>query len=435
MKGSRIVAGEGGRKRIVNSVSMLEAPESAQWLREGDLILTNGRPIRDMPGSPDGLIEVFMRKKVSGLAVKLGRYLKELPEAMVKRANERNFPIIVLPESLSAAQIITCISYEIFRSESRDPNYSYEEDFLRDLVTGEENWRALRNRLSMIGWTERKMLGLAVVQHSTERLDHSFASLCEGTPFEFGFAVSGHYVVMMDLDDERHPDTVLLQAAEDLLLRLNEKSAFGGTFSIGVGRCYRSLSYLSRSFEEARCALCMGVCQKGPGSVTFYGRMGIMGILLAKGNHVALERLYGSVFATLDQYDRENDTEYVETLKAYALCNMSLDETAKHLYVHYNTVRYRLNALKKIMAEALVDEGMGIDFNLEAVCCIIRWKNEFVRSWGGSPFDDLPSMRRVSSHREERHRSRPKKGRGTGGGKKGAFDQKDGANRGEPNVR
>ena len=73
MKGSRLIAGVEGRKKIVNSVSMMETPDSTMWLREGDFILTNGRPIRDMPGPPEGLIEVFLRKKVAGLAVKLGR--------------------------------------------------------------------------------------------------------------------------------------------------------------------------------------------------------------------------------------------------------------------------------------------------------------------------------------------------------------------------
>ena len=54
-----------------------------------------------------------------------------------------------------------------------------------------------------------------------------------------------------------------------------------------------------------------------------------MSILLAKNNRVALERLYGNLFMALDQHDRENDTEYVETLKAYAMCNMSLEEDGK----------------------------------------------------------------------------------------------------------
>lgn len=408
MKGTTFAAGMGGKKNVVTSVSMMETPDSTMWLREGDFILTNGRPLRDMPGPPEGLVEVFIKKKVAGLAVKLGRYLDELPEAMVRRANERNFPIVVLPDKLTAAQIITCISYEIFRSDARDPHYSYEEDFLRDLVTGEEDWRSLRNRLSMVGWTERKSLGVAVVQHDTLKLDHTFASLHEGTPFSYGFALSGNYVVLMELDGERHPESALVHAAEDLLAHLKEESSFGGEFSIGVGRCYRSIAYLSHSFEEARTALCMGVCQKGPGSVTFFGRMGVMSILLAKSNHVMLERFYGGIFTMLDRYDQENDTEYVETLKAYALCGMSLDETAKNLYVHYNTVRYRLNALKKIIAAGAVDEGMGVDFNLEALCCIIRWKVEFVRSWGVSPFKDYPVSPRVS-HKEPHHRSSGKK--------------------------
>ena len=79
MKGSRLIAGVEGRKKIVNSVSMMETPDSTMWLPEGDFILTNGRPIRDMPGPPEGLIEVFLRKKWRVLLSSSAGILKSFP--------------------------------------------------------------------------------------------------------------------------------------------------------------------------------------------------------------------------------------------------------------------------------------------------------------------------------------------------------------------
>lgn len=52
----------------------------------------------------------------------------------------------------------------------------------------------------------------------------------------------------------------------------------------------------------------------------------------------------------LDKYDSENNTEYLHTIKEYLKSNYNVNETAKTLNVHKNTVIYRLSKIKELFS-------------------------------------------------------------------------------------
>ena len=59
---------------------------------------------------------------------------------------------------------------------------------------------------------------------------------------------------------------------------------------------------------------------------------------------------------TISEYDQKNQTEYLNTIRTYFNQNYSINNTAKKLFVHYNTILYRLNKIKALF---------GIDLNNE----------------------------------------------------------------------
>ncbi len=50
----------------------------------------------------------------------------------------------------------------------------------------------------------------------------------------------------------------------------------------------------------------------------------------------------------LVSYDLENKTDYYSTLKTYCETNMNLVESAKELYLHRNTIAYRLAKIEEL---------------------------------------------------------------------------------------
>lgn len=60
---------------------------------------------------------------------------------------------------------------------------------------------------------------------------------------------------------------------------------------------------------------------------------------------------------TLEEYDRENKTELLETLSVFLAHNCDLNEAARALYVHRNTLLYRLHRVEKLIHMDLKETG------------------------------------------------------------------------------
>ena len=72
--------------------------------------------------------------------------------------------------------------------------------------------------------------------------------------------------------------------------------------------------------------------------------------------------LYTLSIRSLVEYDKQNATNMVETLDCYFACNCNVSETAKALFIHRNTLIYRIDKIKSILGRDLKDseEQLGL---------------------------------------------------------------------------
>src|SRR4051812_42426367 len=78
-----VVAGRTGLHRRVARANIMEVPDILPWVKPDELLLTTGYPLRDVPERLTSLVAELDDAGVSALAVKLRRYLHELPADMV----------------------------------------------------------------------------------------------------------------------------------------------------------------------------------------------------------------------------------------------------------------------------------------------------------------------------------------------------------------
>jgi Regulator of polyketide synthase expression len=57
----------------------------------------------------------------------------------------------------------------------------------------------------------------------------------------------------------------------------------------------------------------------------------------------------------LENYDHAHGDELLKTLEIYLMCHYNAEQTSKELVVNRNTVRYRLNKIKKMTQLAIED--------------------------------------------------------------------------------
>ena len=61
-------------------------------------------------------------------------------------------------------------------------------------------------------------------------------------------------------------------------------------------------------------------------------------------------------------YDQANKSDFIDTIYLYLLTNKSLNETAKRLYIHKNTITYRLEKIKELFSLDFFDYNKNINY-------------------------------------------------------------------------
>ncbi|UFJ39807.1 PucR family transcriptional regulator ligand-binding domain-containing protein [Brevibacillus humidisoli] len=127
-----------------------------------------------------------------------------------------------------------------------------------------------------------------------------------------------------------------------------------GALRIGVGREY-PLWNVHYSYTEARKALSIGTKLGSEAGVTAYAEVELFQLLAEFADHPGFADLFTKKLGKLYSYDKENGSDLLKTLFFYLESGGSLIETANRLYIHRNSVKYRLERMKEIAGLDLND--------------------------------------------------------------------------------
>jgi sugar diacid utilization regulator len=167
------------------------------------------------------------------------------------------------------------------------------------------------------------------------------------------------------LEDGEESATVglLVPAAEDeRLLRAQEaldrdlpRSLGGIAVTIARSRVCREASELGRTAAEARLALNVGDAE-GRSPIAFE-ETGAYRLLLGTGE-AELRRFFSETVEPLVEYDDQYDTDLVATVETYLESDANVPATAKRMFTHRHTIRYRLERIRELSGhDATATEG------------------------------------------------------------------------------
>jgi len=130
----------------------------------------------------------------------------------------------------------------------------------------------------------------------------------------------------------------------------------GMKINIGIGRYYKSIENLPRSYKEALEALNLGKKIVSSGKVIHFNDLGIYKLLLDVSDKNQLKDFVLNHLQPLIKQDEQHGTEFMATLEVYLRNDKKIYKTAKELFVHRNTVRYRIKKISDILG---IDMGDG----------------------------------------------------------------------------
>jgi len=116
LKKARLVCGEGGINNLISGINIIEAPDIADWVQGGDVLLTNlysADKLRPL----DKFIEKMAQKKLSALIIKVGLFVKEIPSEIIESAKRYDLPVIEIPKDVLYRDIALSISEHLLNEK------------------------------------------------------------------------------------------------------------------------------------------------------------------------------------------------------------------------------------------------------------------------------------------------------------------------------
>ncbi|MGI6217323.1 MAG: PucR family transcriptional regulator [Coriobacteriales bacterium] len=154
-------------------------------------------------------------------------------------------------------------------------------------------------------------------------------------------AVHNHQIILLVWDDETSPEPEFVNKLSDLSRNTYLRFAVSNPFlRLLDGRYY---------LDQATYALGASATQDAvaDAGVTLFKDVAISYITGDHEHESRLRARHPAVFA-LEQLDRKKDSDLLATLRTYLLCERSVNQAAEMLYVHRNTVMYRINQIKQL---------------------------------------------------------------------------------------
>lgn len=170
------------------------------------------------------------------------------------------------------------------------------------------------------------------------------------TPQEITSYTGGDRFVVLKTINPKDSDEILRRKLFRMGKRIKNTISQQMKFkvTIGIGEYHKDIRGISKSFKEATQALDVGTKLEGAGEIYHVDNLGVGKLLAEIKGESQQEFMKKTIYSTKNNKGKKINETLLETLKAFFDNNLSISKTAQTIYVHRNTLLYRLGRVKEI---------------------------------------------------------------------------------------
>lgn len=357
----KLVAGKRGYSNPVEWVHMVGNTEIAGFLTGGEIAFTTGVGIReDMTLLM--LVKSVYERHASAMVINVGPYIPEIPEEVIAFGDSHNFPVFEVPWRVHMADMMRVFCFEIQRSEQREMELSaafryavftpkQEELYVGPLMQKGylPDWSYVAASFVLCDKVKGEQEEIRYVPILKERRDllkkQILNLIIEEKPDASVFSDKESLMIILSDLQERTAYMII----EKIRIRLVPYLKAAETVFAAVGNAVHGIRRLSESYMMAKKIAELSQVEHKEDISRCYSDMGINRLLFHIDSRECLEEYYKDTVRPLEEYDEINKSNLMEVLECYMKHDGSVQSTAEELYVHRNTVNYKLKKIESLL--------------------------------------------------------------------------------------
>ncbi len=344
LKNLRLIAGQEGLERTVTAAVLLEYDSSRMQLPDfykGDLVVTTLAYARGDNQLVTNSLQALLGQGIAGLLVKTA-YFSELPVSVVSMANRLGTPLFLFDETYIEEVILEVT--ELIRGRRHFAGYEAELDALmRGNLTAEQIKEKV-HRIDPLGARAYRLFALYPKEKLSVLSEKLYALLTEDEEIARRCIFMEWRRMLIVLRHEEDETVDAHDAVKALLKRADADSmaVFAGASEVRTDAGAFGVSLCEAAYA-ARAARLNGK------PVVAAGELGLYAYLFPMSENPFVCEQCRMQLMRIREYDAQNRTSLEQTARVYVQEKMEIAATAKALFQHPNTVRYRLTKIQKLM--------------------------------------------------------------------------------------
>ena len=345
----KMVAGRKGAKNEIIWVNIMEILDMPETVQPGEILFSTGCGLEN-ENAHSNLISTLEGRGVSALVIQTGFYIEKIPQYIIEKADELNFPVLQLPKNFTFSEIL----HTMIQIISPEHQRNWDSNILRQSYTFLE--KSLNSKLAdVFGSNEIQNVQILLLSPvNFTNVDEKIWKKCTAQLNSFILSCSD---VCLYNEMSQHKFVLITthrshESCLTMLYELNIKLTFiseqhGANYYMGTEQLNSPdelMATLNRA-NQALETLQLIQARRGLCSYDNIRFVKMFGHLHRKDSSVVLDN---QSLQMLLSYDKQNNTNYVYTLRIYLSNNGNMTQAAKQLFVHRHTLIKRLEKIASI---------------------------------------------------------------------------------------